>query len=101
MDHMNNEWTFPEKISFTDAYTYYSKIESDGFIPQITLDCTQTSEVHASFIGFLITFHEKIQREKGTMMLKCSEYLSKMITEMNLNEYFFNEKNYSSFRKTA
>ncbi len=101
MNQIENKWTFPEKISFTDAYTYYSKIESDRHIPEVLLDCTRISEIHASFLGFLITLREKVQKSNGILLLNCSEYMDKILHEKDLCDYLNSNKNSSSFKKSA
>jgi len=101
----NTKWIFPEKINIEDIPELVEKfdlynsqiIESDTII----FDLRKTLDVHSSFIGFLIHAKHTFVKKEKNLILHLSLTLERILTMLEIIEYFSPEIIISVNRKTA
>jgi anti-anti-sigma regulatory factor len=89
-EHGTITWSFPANITF-DLVSEYSLAFSDiSMNKKIVFDMSRTTSIHSSFIGFLIHTEHTMRSRKGTLYIELSYTAERLLTLLNIINYFKN-----------
>ncbi|MCP4137947.1 MAG: hypothetical protein GY754_43695 [bacterium] len=91
MNTKMDKWTFPEQVSITDVPLYDKMLKEQEKNNQIVFDLRNTSQIHASFIGFLLEAKAEINQRGNEFILLLSATLEGVFYMLNLFDYFSSE----------
>jgi anti-anti-sigma regulatory factor len=94
-------WAFPPRISLDDVPGYLEKLKQLDMSGTVYFDLTDTVTIHSSFIGFLIHAKHTIRGNGGRLILQLSTTIEKILSRLNIADYFIPEGDAPSDRKTA
>ena len=97
----NNRWVFPENISFESVAEYNQLFQSLQNPDDLVFDLSQTENMHSSYIGFLIHTKHTLNRSGASLRLILSFTAEKILTMLNVLEYFSADITGAAPRKTA
>ena len=88
MEITDNVWKFPENVDFSMAHICLSKLKSIPRRQTITIDLSNTEDIHSSFIGFLIHASQILKNDGGQLILSISPTLEKIFSMLKIIDYF-------------
>ena len=83
--------TFPQKIKFEEVSIYLQKFEKMDHNSTIIFDMSKTSNIHSSFIGFLIHAKSCVNRNNNIIILVLSHTVKKIFLMLDILDYFLPE----------
>jgi hypothetical protein len=81
-------WKFPENIKFEEVSEYLGKFKHVDASGKIIFDLTGTLNIHSSFIGFMIHAKHMSIQNGGTLSLMLSYTAERILTMLNIIDYF-------------
>ena len=81
-------WKFPQKITIHETSEYHEIADKLDFTEKIVFDLTDTDAASSSFIGFLININMETSSEGGLLILKSSESINRLLSLLELNDFF-------------
>ncbi|HOO72461.1 MAG TPA: hypothetical protein PK926_11935 [Spirochaetota bacterium] len=84
-------WTFPENIKFEEVSDYLDRFKHIDASQKIIFDLTDTINIHSSFIGFMINAKHLTVRNGGSLTLRLSFTVERILTMLNIIDYFLPE----------
>jgi hypothetical protein len=81
-------WSFPENIKFEEVADYLDRFKHVDHRAKIVFDLQKTVNIHSSFIGFMINAKQLTVRNGGTLTLVLSYTTERILTMLNIIEYF-------------
>jgi hypothetical protein len=94
-------WSFPQDIKFEEVAEYLEKFKKIDSSRKVIFDLRDTLNVHSSFIGFLIHAKNIIESKNGSMVLDLSFTVRRILSLMNVMDYFHPEIASYFSKKTA
>jgi len=95
------KWIFPDNIKFDEVPQYVERLKEHDLNKRIIFDLSETVNMHSSFIGFLIHARYNIKNDGGTLLLHLSFTVEKILTMLNILDYFSPETITILKKKTA
>ena len=82
------KWNFPEKIGIIDVTDYVEKAKKFNLSDTIVFDLRNTIDMHSSYIGFLIQMKHLVSKNNGKFVLLLSFTAERILTMLNIIDYF-------------
>lgn len=85
----NNLWIFPTRIKLEDVPAYMHLFgEEKQREEQVVFDLTKTTDVHSSFIGFLLHAKASMVSSGGTLRIIPSLPLQRILYLLRITDHF-------------
>lgn len=97
----NKAWVFPPHINLDEIPDYLEKLKQLDMTGIVHFDMSTTVSIHSSFIGFLIHAKHTVHGQGGRLILSVSTTVEKILTRLNIFDYFSQDCEAPSGRKTA
>ena len=94
-------WVFPASIDFEKAAFYTKKYRDQANRSLYFFDLSDTKTMHTSFIGFLLTVKNDLERTGGRLILTTSREIEELFMKMKLTDYLTSSKAVQLLKKTA
>lgn len=83
-----NTWEFPKNISIEQVSSYIEQLKYIKPDETVTFDLSKTVNIHSSFVGFLLHAKHSIGKNGGKLVLILSLTLEKILSMLNIINYF-------------
>ena len=94
-------WTFPKNINFDEVSEYLNQFKHIDSSAKIIFDLRKTVNIHSSFIGFMIHTKHNVVKHGGTLTLLLSFTTQRILTMLNIIDYFTPEVVTAPAKKSA
>lgn len=94
-------WVFPKEINFIETAGYAKKYRGLVNRNLFFFDLTQTTTMHTSFLGFLITVKHDLDKNGGRLILNTSNEISNLFAKMKITDFFTDSKSVEIYSKSA
>jgi anti-anti-sigma regulatory factor len=102
MTHTEDDiWVFPQSIDFEKTALYTKKYRDQKNRSIYFFDLSDTMSLHTSFIGFLITVKDDLEKNGGRLIINTSREIEEIFSRMKITDFFMSSKSVEMLRKTA
>lgn len=94
-------WTFPEDIQLEEVSEYLNRFKTVDASKEIVFDLKKTLNIHSSFVGFMIHAKNAILKKGGSLKLELSFTTERILTMLNIIDFFKPEDKSIITKKSA
>ncbi|MCP4129988.1 MAG: hypothetical protein GY754_03120 [bacterium] len=81
-------WKFPDQVTLMHVTDYNRILENREINNTVLFDLSETCDIHASFVGFLINAKSIINKSGNRLFIFISAAVEKLLSMLNILDYF-------------